>query len=271
MDDWISVKQNGFLNKIRNENISIIFERLLKSSNALFSISEGMRKTYKEQFGKESVVFHNTLDIEKWIYHTKKTFEIGEIVKILYAGRIGIGTFHSLLEFIQAAQELEEGIKLEIHIQAPYINEKYSKTLTSFSIVKLNKRVEYSILPQIFSGYDILLLPIDFENKGMRYLKYSMPTKVPEFMISGTPIILYAPNDIYLHEDAIVNKWAYIINVNTKNAIKERLKELINDSELRKYLSETAYTYALDHYDGKKIREKFKMAMTKIITNNSIK
>jgi len=265
MDDWILTYRNGLFNKLMNSQIHEIFLKLLNSSRALFTISEGMRNAYKERYGKESMIFHNTIDIDNWKSFAKKKFELGDPIRILYAGRIGIGTYHSLLEVVKAAEELAfEGCNLKIHIQSLNIDERYKKKLLTSGIVKINTPVDYQKLPLIFSSYDILLIPIDFSKKGKQFLKYSMPTKVPEFMISGTPICIYAPTDVYLHKHAIEHKWAYIIGENSKEAIKKGLNELMSNQKLRAGLSARAYKYALDNYDEKKIRSKFKNALMDI-------
>ena len=64
-------------------------------------------------------------------------------------------------------------------------------------VLKINKKVPYTQLPDVFAKVDLLLLSNDFDNNSITYLKYSMPTKASEYMISGTPTLVYS--SIHLH------------------------------------------------------------------------
>jgi hypothetical protein len=50
-----------------------------------------------------------------------------------------------------------------------------------------NPVADYADLPEIYSSADILVIANDFDEKAICFLRYSMPTKASEYMISGTP------------------------------------------------------------------------------------
>jgi len=269
MDDWISVKHSSFTNNYIKDSTPLIFSRLIKSADSLFTISEGMQKAYRLRYDKDSTVFHNTLDIDKWIPFSKRNYEIGFTARILYSGRIGIGISRALLKLINAIQDLvSRGQNIKLHIQSTSIDDKHRAILSHFNFIHINNQVDYDELPRIFSAYDILILPIDFNGTGETFLKYSMPTKVPEFMISGTPILLYAPKDIYLYQHAVANKWAHIIKGESKDDLLEGLTEILENYKIRKDVSTNAFNYAMEYYDGEKIRKRFKDGLTNIYMHN---
>jgi glycosyltransferase involved in cell wall biosynthesis len=191
--------------------------------------------------------------------YSKTDFKIGNAIRILYAGRIGIGTYNSFFDLVLAIEELnKEGNSISLHIQSFAVEEKFKNGLKRFKFVTFNEFAEYSKLPEIFSAYDILLLPIDFEGNGKAYLHYSMPTKVSEFMISGTPILLFCPPGTALYEHAKKYNWAYTISNNDRQKIKKGILELIGDEDLRIKISGTAKEYALEHFNGNVVRVNFR-------------
>ncbi len=42
---------------------------------------------------------------------------------------------------------------------------------------------------------DALLLPVNFSDESVRFIRYSMPTKVPAYLTVGTPILAYGPTE----------------------------------------------------------------------------
>jgi glycosyltransferase involved in cell wall biosynthesis len=259
MDDWQYSTNRGLLGSYWKKKIDKEFKELVNITSVHLSISEGMSKEYYKRYGKIFKTYHNTIEINSWLPFIKQNFEFNNCIRILYAGRIGLGTYHSFADLIEAVEELNsEGYNITINIQTPSVDQVFGEKLSQFKCVSFNPFVEYTELPRIFSSYDLLLLPIDFKNAGSDYLKFSMPTKVAEFMISGTPILLYSPREVYLHSHAVQHKWAYVIEDNNKQKIKKGILELIHNTELRKNISKTAVAFAKANYDSKLIRKNFK-------------
>ena len=260
MDDWQkAINKNSLLHNYWERKIDKEFRELLDQTSVFLSISEGMSDEYYKRYDKKFVHFHNTIETDQWLPYAKKDFRIDQDVRILYAGRIGIGTYHSFFDFILAIEELnKEGHNISLHIQSPFVDKKFRSRLEKFKCVTFNKFAEYSALAKVFSSYDLLLLPIDFEGKGKAFLKYSMPTKVSEFMFSGTPVLLFCPDGIALYEHAKKYKWAYVISNNSRESIKKGVLEMITDEELRSRISKTATNYALEHFNSTLVRENFR-------------
>lgn len=59
---------------------------------------------------------------------------------------------------------------------------------------------------------DLLVIPLDFDEMSIRFARYSMPGKTSEYMASGTPILVYAPERTALSMYAKREKWGYSVN-----------------------------------------------------------
>lgn len=261
MDDWpITISKTGLLKKYWHDKIDGEFRELLEKSSVLMSISDGMSKTYSKRYGKKFIPFHNPINIEDWLPYAKKDLLVDQSdIKILYAGRIGLGTSSSLLSMASAIQELKnDGVSLTFQIQTTTKDNVIREELSKFSCVNFNPEVNYSQLPLIFSNVDVLVLPIDFTKRGIQFLRYSMPTKVSEFMISGTPVLLYCDPEVSLFDHAKKYQWAHIVSESNKNILKKQIMELMTNLELRKRLSITAIAYASEKYSSINVRESFK-------------
>ena len=74
-----------------------------------------------------------------------------------------------------------------------------------------------------------------------------MPTKSPEYMISGTPILVFADKKTALAKYAKEGKWAYTVTEYNKAVLKQALLELNSNILLRRNLAERAMTMAVQN------------------------
>ena len=87
---------------------------------------------------------------------------------------------------------------------------------------------------------------------------YSMSTKTAEYMISGVPILVYAPIQTALAKYAKEEEWAYLIDTNKKNVLFDALKELYSNIDLRRLLANKAKAVAIKNHDAINVRNQFR-------------
>lgn len=100
--------------------------------------------------------------------------------------------------------------------------------MENFECVSYREPVPYAELPHKFGEADILYLPYDFSEKSLRFIRYSMPTKASEYMVSGTPVLIFAPSDTALARYAEEYRWAKVVTENNLDSLKEALLVLLS-------------------------------------------
>jgi len=265
MDDWpvsISSKQKGIFKLYWAHRIDIELRDLFKKANVLMSISESMSEAYYTRYNQTFIPFHNPITIKDWLPHSKKDWSIKDVFKILYAGRIGTANNKSILFISNVIERIKEsGIKIKLDIYTTDANSELAAVIREMSGVEVKDAVQYSSMPSLLSSYDLLFLPLDFDKEGIKFARYSMPTKASEYMISGTPILVFADTQTALVKHALKYKWAYVVSENSKEKLQMAITELYMDQELRKTLGSRAKEFALINYNSEKIRENFKNAI----------
>jgi glycosyltransferase involved in cell wall biosynthesis len=272
MDDWTRVIGNyGIFRFYWNYQVEKKFSDIVSSSDICLSISEGMSHEYQLRYNRKFMAFHNPIDTSIWLLHSKKSFEImNNQVKLLYAGRIGRGISESIFECIRAVQKLiTQGYQVEFQIQTTSLDQGLENRFKTYDFVKVNPVKKYEELPEIFSSVDILLMPFDFNQEGMDFLRYSMPTKASEYMICGTPIIVFASEELSITRDAQKNKWAITVTKNDVDVLAEEIKNVVNDQTLRKNLSATAVKYAIENFDKNNVRNNFQKVFINSVQMNN--
>lgn len=261
MDDWpLTINKPGLFYYYWQKIIDKEFRQLLDKSAILMSICDAMTEEYALRYGKNFIPFHNPIDIDYWkptkskIYNTESTFTI------LYAGRIGFGIETSLQEIANAVNEIAKTNKNIVFEIQTGDDQALKELITTNDFVKGMSQIPYSELPQKFSSVDLLLLPQDFDDKSIQFLKYSFPTKVSEYMISGTPILVYGDVRTGLTKYAIKDNWCYVVTENDTQALIKAITELYHNPGLREKLAKTAQAIAIEKEDASKVRNDFRMS-----------
>ena len=197
MDDWPStISRNGLFKKYWKTKIDREFRVLLNKMDLYLSISDAMSAEYKKRYGKEFIPFHNPIDISKFSEVRRNKKAADKTFRILYLGRIGVANQNSISSFASAVSKHKTDLyKIELEMFTPGVNYRVSKIIGSLENVKILPPVNYEMVPALLTQYDLLLLPLDFTKTGFKYSQYSIPTKASEYMISGTPIIVFAPKE----------------------------------------------------------------------------
>jgi glycosyltransferase involved in cell wall biosynthesis len=151
----------------------------------------------------------------------------------------------------------ENEVKIKLHIQTPTTKMDILDLLKKYKSVVINEFADYSEIPGIFSNADILLLANDFDPHGIKYLRFSMPTKASEYMISGTPVLLYTPEIAAVSKFFSRNECGYCLTKQSREEIVKAIWYLIDNEELRKMLSQKAVNLARERFNAGKVRDDF--------------
>lgn len=268
MDDWpTTISNKGILKNFWYKKIDTEFKQLLNQVDLHLSISDAMSEEYMRRYNKMFTAFHNPIETELWLPYCKTSFRLDKRhISILYSGRIGIGITDSLYEIASAIDLMNNTeLNIKLYIQTPAENTDILNRLQSYKCIVINPFAAYEQLPKIFSDADILLLANDFSKSAMDYLRYSMPTKASEFMISGTPILIYAPSGAAVTTFFIKNECGYCVSQQNPDEIIKRIQYLISNEEYRKKISFNAVSLAKDKFSTEKVRKEFQGLLINLI------
>jgi glycosyltransferase involved in cell wall biosynthesis len=268
-DDYLStIGRNSLLAFYWKNVVNKEFRKLISHKDTIcLSICQKMSEEYYKRFGKSFIPFHNPVDVKTWIEKSKTDWEIrNNVFVVLYAGRIGTGTSNSILDIAQSIDRLNnKGYPIIFEVQTQFLNHPVAKMLKRFKFVKFNEYIQYEKLPEKLSRADLLVLPMDFDSKNFRYIKYSMPTKTSEYMASGTPVIVYAPAGAALGFYARKEKWASVVDKRNLKMLEEEIISLYNNENQRRELGMKAKRLAEKFHDSSAIREQFRSVMAEEI------
>jgi glycosyltransferase involved in cell wall biosynthesis len=109
---------------------------------------------------------------------------------------------------------------------------------------------------QEISAADALLLPVNFDDTSVDFIRYSMPTKVPAYLNSGTPVLAYGSPETAQIRYAADAGWGRVVTERSLALLKDALKQIVCDKALRGTLSAAARQAAANH-DARVVRSDF--------------
>lgn len=264
MDDWPAVvNQPSILYYYWKRKIDSEFRDLILKSQVLMSISQGMSDEYKKRYKRIFHPFHNPISLNKWLPYSKPTCEVKGRFKILYTGRIGVANSKSVLLIAKVINKLNmKGSNFIFDIYTPDYKSKKAKRINSLTGININKTIVNRRMPELLAGYDLLIVPLDFDKHSIQFAKLSMPTKASEYMISGTPVLVFADSQTFLAKHANDGKWAYVVTENNENALADSISLLSSDIDLRGRIAKKAISFAIKNEDSDLIKEYFRKCLS---------
>ncbi len=267
MDDWPStISSKGLFRKYWYKKIDTELRSLLLKMDLRLSISEQMSAEYFTRYGIRFKHFHNPIDAAK--YHIPDTAElkIGEHVRILYIGRIGIANKTTVGHFADSVSRMQIANKrIEFDIFTSDYDTPEAIRFNRLKSVRVHPAINHSAVPELLAKYDILLLPLDFTSEGMKYARYSIPTKASEYMASGIPILVYAPEQTAISQFMANHDCGFCLTTIDTIKLKSALELLSNDDDYRIRLSRNAVRVAFEQFDADKVRKEFQGSIFKLL------
>jgi glycosyltransferase involved in cell wall biosynthesis len=261
MDDWPkATHRHGLFALVERRRMQQWLDHFFAAATVCLGICPPLCDSYTRRYGREFFSFQYALDLERWSTVTKRDFEPGNPPTFIYVGSIFRNAqLDSLVDCAHAIAELNnEGMPAQLRILTSADNCVRYRHLLPLS-PNIDMEISTSDDNAFFQGLadaDALLLPVNFDKSSVDFIRYSMPTKVPAYLNSGTPVLVYGPAETAQVRYAIDSRWALVVSERSLSTLKAALKQIMLDMTLRKNLSIAARTAAANH-DARVVRTAF--------------
>jgi hypothetical protein len=232
---WIaSQKKAKLITHIADHSSSFInnyeFIKILNRSNKLCCIGNNMKDYYEDIFKKSFDVFHNLADDAHLPLTNKINFTFCESnpLKILFIGSL-FETLHkgTINTFCRAIDELNhEGYSIIFNLYGQRVpNSFLTKELFS------PKVIHHGTIPSeerfsIMSDNHCFIIPSSFTRAIKEEYRYSIPTKLPELLLSGRPVIIHGPKEMEAHRFCNDKQCCILVDDNSISSLKSSILDL---------------------------------------------
>ncbi len=270
MDDWPAVLyRRGLLGPLFRSVMEREFQTVLRDASLRLGICGEMCEEYQKRYGVSFVPFHNALDMDVWLPQAKRDWTAGSPFIVRYVGSIvPDGQREALRDVCDAVAGLRaSGRSIEMWVHAPGKQVAYLQDgRSSRGGLRLLDPPSPDRIVEVLAGADLLALPFNFDARSVQYIRLSMPTKVPAYMASGTPVLVYGPPGIAAVRNAERDGWGYVVSSPGIPPLLEALVRLMDDQASRESMGRRAQVLARQRYDAAKIRPTFHKVLGAALT-----
>lgn len=247
MDNWrhcLQWEDNpllGHYKKTLKKYCNLCYSR----STECIAISPEMAKVYTKETGVRHSSLMNSVRVRDYLCTPRKK---DGVYRFVYTGGLHLGRYKGLYKIGKAIEKAadKKGVSAEFSIYTSLENIKaYSDDFKDLANTRLIEAVPHSEIKQVFQNADFLVHTESDALVNNEFFKYSVSTKIPEYLASGRPTLFYGPQDIYLYKFLTDSQTAATADN------EEKLSEVIEAMIDGKYdwLSERAVVYAKENFD----------------------
>lgn len=266
MDDWPSViYTSGLLAPMFRPLVLREFADVLRRASAWLAISDLMAAEYSQRYGYPFTAFHNAVDTAEWARDQRRSWGVNEHAEVRYVGSVlpeaQRDALHDICDAVVRLRH--EGIDVRLSIHAP-ASQGHALRQWGYpgDVLDVQGPPDPAAVPRLLASADVVVLPFNFDADSRRYIRLSMPTKVPAYMASGTPILAYGPEDVAAMRYAKESGWALTVSEQGVASVQTGLRCLLTDVALRQRIAGRAIELARQNHDIGRVRDAFWRTLT---------
>ena len=198
MDDWQGHHESHRLpySKGRRRLLTEAVER----ASVRFAVSREMAAHYESVYRNAWRVAHNGVSkdsIQQSVSHSCQKKQV------LLAGDINEFRLDAVMSFAEAISRhnSRNGNPIDLVVMGD-VAEKHRRSLSRIAPISFLGRQPHRACLSAMQEADLLYLPLAFSKAATRISRYSLPTKLPEYLATGKEVLFHAPSESALFQVA---------------------------------------------------------------------
>lgn len=227
---------------------------LLRTVDDVLVTGKPTQEYYKEKYNVNTEILSHSVDISKYVFQNKQTHSKTKATKILFTGTIEPCNYGAILDIIKVITE-SPALNSELNIVSNSLPTQLKEISTKSPMVSCShaKREE---IPALQQSADILFLALSFERHGYHHptiVRTASPSKLPEYLAAGRPILVYAPAESYYTRYARQEGFALVVDQPDLEQLRQAIIDLQRGEALCQRLVDNARRVAVERHDATKV------------------
>lgn len=256
MDDWPAIRYTGSIwLKLPRLLLLHSLERMFKSVEFGCCISEKMCNEYLTRYKKEFITLMNSVTAPEIKNHKVNSHNVNSKITLVYLGGLHLNRWQTLIKLDDAIGALNRDINSDVRLVIYTSDEDKSRYASLFSAnASFKDYVDHSDVPKVMAQSDYLVHIESFDINVLKFIEYSISTKIPEYLASSRPIIAIGPGNAASIEYLELNNCAYVIKENSTKEILKTLLKAISGSFNEVFL-DNSYDLVLRNHSSHQLNQ----------------
>lgn len=232
--------------------------KIINKTSLLYTISDLMKDDYHRMLGIPCKILYKFPDFTR----KKSTYitDVNNSPRFLYTGNIGDGRWKSLSKLVEILKLQKYGT-LDVYTATP-ITKDIEKELDVPGVSKIHQPVSQQEVIRLQGDADILVHVESFNLRNKLNVRYSISTKIMDYLCAGRTIFAIGPEDIASMDYLKSNNIA--LCANSINEIAATIKKMKDTPNIIKIMSNKGLDFLSRQKDVKEVQKEFVADLKKI-------
>lgn len=223
--------------------------RILRFAKTVIVTNEKTRAHYARSYGIDAVVLPHIATSPDGDRYRRAQGQ-----SIVYAGSVYWAQRDAVQDLVSALRYLPEA-RLTLLTDA---SETEMRRVRGHSTQVQARWVAADEVAAWYARADVLFLPLSFGNDARDVIRTASPGKLAEYLAAGVPILVHAPPDSFIAEDAARHGWGLVVDTPGESGLRAALRSLFTDDDLRRRLVTNALEILRTRHDERIVGERFR-------------
>ncbi|MEU5784492.1 glycosyltransferase family protein [Micromonospora lupini] len=262
MDDWpTTLYTGGQVLGLPRLAVRAGFRDVLRHSSYGMGISEAMAREFERRYRLPFAAFGNCVDAADFADPGGRAPDrpAGTPVELVYVGGLHLDRWRSLRRVGEAVGRLAaRGAPARLTVHAPAVDVgRYGGAFAGMPAVHLGRSLASDEVSGVLRRADVLVHVESFAAEHRRYTRYSLSTKIPQYLAAGRPVLGFGPAELASMAHLAAADAGAVVGHDDPAALAAALGPLCADAELRARLGRRGLAYAVRHHRTDRVAARF--------------
>ena len=231
----------------------------INTSGELFYVHPSMKKQYEQTFSTHGNLLYTAA-------MTRCTPEpANDPIKIAYLGGLGLQRGEALLEIGRAIRSLVTDGSVLLDVYSSEKSPEILERLTAENGIRFCGQIPYDEVRRVVEESNILVLPESMDRALLERLRFSLSTKIPDYLGSNRCILAYGPKGAGSIDYLLDNSVGCVAT--KPEELRKKLKQILFSTEKRREYAEKQVELARKNHTREKNSETITAALTRAAEN----
>ncbi|WDQ00493.1 glycosyl transferase family 1 [Micromonospora chalcea] len=234
--------------------------RLIESAPLGMAISRPMADEYERRYGIPFSVFLNSVGEEFFQARTTQSEPAapGRPIRLVYVGALHLERWRSLHAIATAVESITAaGTPMSLHVHCPAEDQaRHGHLFDGLAHTRVGPALLPDEVPGALHGADVLIHVESFGERLRRYTRYSVSTKIPQYLAAGRAILGFGPSEVASMAHIRTADAGVIVGVQEPSALLDGLRRLSRHAE-REAFGRHGFEYAVRHHRKSQVAAHF--------------